>query len=54
MLPRPETFAVAMRELGVNQDKHLGTEVNTNISMHVSRLRIAIDAVMAKKMQAIR
>lgn len=23
MLPRPETFAVAMRELGVNQDKHL-------------------------------
>ncbi|MBA1849374.1 hypothetical protein G9H56_55620, partial [Escherichia coli] len=21
MLPRPETFAVAMRELGVNQDK---------------------------------
>ncbi|MCZ8623599.1 3-mercaptopyruvate sulfurtransferase [Escherichia albertii] len=23
MLPRPETFAVAMRELGINQDKHL-------------------------------
>ncbi|EPM8491191.1 3-mercaptopyruvate sulfurtransferase [Escherichia albertii] len=23
MLPRPETFAVAIRELGVNQDKHL-------------------------------
>ncbi len=23
MLPRPETFAVAMRELGVNRDKHL-------------------------------
>ncbi|HHC4717474.1 TPA: 3-mercaptopyruvate sulfurtransferase [Escherichia albertii] len=23
MLPRPKTFAVAMRELGVNQDKHL-------------------------------
>ncbi|WP_096945268.1 3-mercaptopyruvate sulfurtransferase [Escherichia coli] len=23
MLPRPETFAVVMRELGVNQDKHL-------------------------------
>lgn len=23
MMPRPESFAVAMRELGVNQDKHL-------------------------------
>lgn len=23
MMPRPEAFAVAMRELGVNQDKHL-------------------------------
>ncbi|MDI7506916.1 rhodanese-like domain-containing protein, partial [Cronobacter dublinensis] len=23
MMPRPETFAVAMRELGVNDDKHL-------------------------------
>ena len=31
-----------------------GTEVNTNISMHVSRLRMAMDAVMAKKMQAAR
>jgi hypothetical protein len=31
-----------------------GTEVNTNSSMHVSRLRMAMDAVMAKKIQAAR
>ena len=31
-----------------------GTEVKTNSSMHVSRLRMAMEAVMAKKMQALR
>lgn len=32
MLPRPETFAVAMRELGVNQDKHLIVYDEGNLS----------------------
>ena len=29
-----------------------GTDVNTKISIHVSRLRMAIEAVIAKNMQA--
>ena len=29
-----------------------GTDVNTNINIQVSRLRIAMDAVIAKKIQA--
>ena len=29
-----------------------GTDVNTKISIHVSRLRMAMDVVMAKKIQA--
>lgn len=31
-----------------------GTEVKTKISIHVSRLRMVMEAVMAKKMQAAR
>ena len=31
-----------------------GTDVKTNNSMHVSRLRIAIEAVIEKKMQALK
>lgn len=31
MLPRPETFAVAMRELGINQDKHLIVDDEGNL-----------------------
>ena len=31
-----------------------GTEVNTNSSIHVSRLRMAMDAFMAKKIHAAR
>ena len=31
-----------------------GTEVNTKTNIHVSRLRIAMEAVMAKKIQAAR
>lgn len=39
---------------GIPEMNSRGTEVNTNSSIHVSRLRIAMEAVMAKKMQAAR
>lgn len=47
-----QNLGIAAPGQEIPEIKRSGIEVNTKISIQVSRLRIAIDAVMAKNIQA--